>query len=71
MIGNVYQWDTVWENGDFMKGGWAGQGLMINPGRDLVAVWTGYYDDEGENISVLPMIRSIWAGVFDDSEGSR
>jgi CubicO group peptidase (beta-lactamase class C family) len=67
VLGNVYQWDSVWENGDFMKGGWAGQGLMINPGRDLVAVWTGYYDEEGKNISVLPMIRAIWDGVFGDS----
>ncbi len=71
VIGNVYQWDTVWENGDFMKGGWAGQGLMINPDRDLVAVWTGYYDDEGRNISLLPMIRSIWAGVFGGSGESQ
>ncbi len=62
--GNVYQWDMVWDNDDFMKGGWAGQGLMINPGKDLVAVWTGYYDEAGNNISVLPMIRAIWAGLF-------
>lgn len=64
--GNVYQWDRVWDNDDFLKGGWAGQGLMINPTRDLVAVWTGYFDEEGKNVSVLPMIRSIWAGVFSD-----
>ena len=64
---NVYQWDAVYTNDDFMKAGWAGQGLMINPRKDLVAVWTGYYDEEGSNISVLPMIREIWAGLWPDA----
>ena len=66
--GNVYQWDMVWENGDFMKGGWAGQGLMINPHKDLVAVWTGYFDEQGQEISILPMLRSIFAGVYPESD---
>ena len=39
---NVYQWDAVYKNDDFFKGGWAGQGLLINPTKDIVAVWTGY-----------------------------
>tara|TARA_B100001758_G_scaffold42127_1_gene33253 strand:- start:973 stop:1467 length:495 start_codon:yes stop_codon:yes gene_type:complete len=43
---NIYQWDAVYENGDFFKGGWAGQGLLINAERDTVAVWTGYKKDE-------------------------
>ena len=43
---NIYLWDAVYENGDFFKGGWAGQGLLINAERDTVAVWTGYKKDE-------------------------
>lgn len=61
---NVYQWDQVYTNYDFLKGGWAGQGLLINPKRDLVAVWTGYYKDDGTNVSVLPMLRAILEGVY-------
>jgi CubicO group peptidase (beta-lactamase class C family) len=63
--GNVYQWDMVWDNDDFMKGGWAGQGLLINSEKDLVAVWTGYFDEQGNNVSVLPMLRSIFTGLYD------
>ena len=61
---NVYQWDTVYTNDDLFKGGWAGQGLLINPTRDLVAVWTGYYDADGNNIDLLPMVREIFSGAF-------
>lgn len=62
---NVYQWDTVWNNHDFLKGGWAGQGLLINPKRDLVAVWTGYFkDDNYSELELLPIVRSVLEGVF-------
>ena len=62
---NVYQWDTVWTNNDFIKGGWAGQGLLINPERDLVAVWTGYFkDDNNSEVELLPILRTMLEGVF-------
>ena len=62
---NVYQWDIVWNNNDFLKGGWAGQGLLINPERDLVAVWTGYFkDDNHSEVELLPILRSVLEGVF-------
>ena len=61
---NVYQWDEVYTNNDIYKGGWAGQGLLINPDRDLVAVWVGY--DAGvegvENAS--GPVREVIEGVF-------
>jgi CubicO group peptidase (beta-lactamase class C family) len=62
---NVYQWDLVWANGDIYKGGWAGQGLLVNPIRDLVAVYTGYFkDDEHSELSVLPRLREVLNSVF-------
>ncbi len=62
---NVYQWDRVFTNNDLYKGGWAGQGLLINPDLDLVAVWVGYSkDDENSEMSHLPRIREVLAGVF-------
>jgi len=67
---NVYQWDTVWANKDFLKGGWAGQGLLINPERDLVAVWTGYFkDDKRSEMELLPILRTVLEGVFGPKSG--
>jgi CubicO group peptidase (beta-lactamase class C family) len=61
---NVYQWDLVWQNNDFFKGGWAGQGLLINPTRDLVAVWTGYYREDGTEVELLPILRKVLENEF-------
>jgi len=63
---NVYQWDQVYTNNDIYKGGWTGQGLLINPDRDLVAVWVGY--DAGiEGVrSAYGPVREVLEGVFGD-----
>jgi len=63
---NVYQWDQVYTNNDIYKGGWAGQGLLINPDRDLVAVWVGY-DAGVEGVrSAFGPVREVLEGVFGD-----
>jgi CubicO group peptidase (beta-lactamase class C family) len=36
---NHWQWDAVWEDGDFYKGGVFGQGLYVSPRNDLVIAW--------------------------------
>lgn len=62
---NVYQWDRIYRNGDFYKGGWAGQGLITNPDRDVVAVWAGYMKDgPHREANHLPIVRSVLEGVF-------
>jgi len=63
---NVYQWDMVYSNNDVYKGGWAGQGLLVNPDRDLVAVYTGYFNGDQSELSVLPRLRQVLNGVFGD-----
>ena len=64
---NIYQWDEIGVNGDIWKGGWAGQGLLINPQRDVVVVFTGYFkDDEQSEITAEPIIRSMVDAVFAD-----
>ena len=68
---NVYQWDLVFTNNDIYKGGWAGQGLLVNPDRDLVAVFVGYSNDDESELDVLPRLRQVLSGVFggdDDPE---
>ena len=63
---NIYQWDYVYDNNDFFKGGWAGQGLLINPTRDLVAVFTGYKRNEDHHaMEMRSIIREVLDGVFD------
>jgi len=61
---NVYQWDQVYTNNDIYKGGWAGQGLLINPDRDLVAVWVGYDAATDGVISAFGPVREVLEGVF-------
>ena len=62
---NGYQWDLVFDNNDFFKGGWAGQGLLINSDRDYVAAYTGYFKDaENSEVALLPVLRNVLEGVF-------
>ncbi len=61
---NVYQWDRVFLNNDIFKGGWAGQGLLINPDRDLVAVWVGYDAGVEDVRNTLGPVREVLEGVF-------
>jgi CubicO group peptidase (beta-lactamase class C family) len=65
---NVYQWDLVFSNNDVFKGGWAGQGLLVNPDRDLVAVYVGYYNEDQSELPVLPRLRQVLNGVFGESD---
>jgi CubicO group peptidase (beta-lactamase class C family) len=68
---NVYQWDLVFTNNDLFKGGWAGQGLLVNPDRDLVAVYAGYFNDDQSELEVLPRLRQVLNGVFGEAEESK
>ena len=69
---NVYQWDAVFDNNDVYKGGWAGQGLLINPDRDYVAVYAGYFKDaEKSEIRLLPILRAVLEGVFGEKGSER
>ena len=62
---NVYQWDRVFKNNDIYKGGWAGQGLLVNPDRDVVAVYVGYAKDAAfSEVDVLPRLRQVLEGVY-------
>jgi CubicO group peptidase (beta-lactamase class C family) len=61
---NVYQWDQVLTNNDVYTGGWAGQGLLVNPDRDLVAVYVGFFNEDQSELSVLPRLRQVLNGVF-------
>jgi CubicO group peptidase (beta-lactamase class C family) len=62
---SAYQWDKVYKNHDFFKGGWCGQGLLVNPDKDLVAVFTGYCKDaQSSEADLLPILRQVLKDVF-------
>ncbi len=62
---NIYQWDAIFTNDNFYKSGWAGQGLIVNPTRDVVAVFTSYFkDDEHSEMPLGPVIFEVLEGVF-------
>lgn len=50
-----YQWDEIYDDGDFYKGGHAGQGLYISTSRDLVITFYGTYNTDLEEHQ-LPVI---------------
>jgi len=66
---NVYQWDEIYTNDNFYKGGWAGQGLVVNPTRDVVAVFTGYFkDDQYSEVKFEPRLFEMLDAVFGSME---
>ena len=63
---NVYQWDKVFKNNDIYKGGWGGQGLLVNPDRDLVAVYTGYFKKDQSEVRLLGILRTLLDELYDE-----
>ena len=61
---NVYQWDSVFRNNDMYKGGWGGQGLLVNPERDLVAVYTGYFKKDQSEVRLLRLLRTVLEELY-------
>ncbi len=63
---NGYQWDEIYDDGDFYKGGHAGQGLYISTSKDLVIAFYGTYNTNLQEHQ-LPVISRQLAksGLFD------
>ena len=57
---SAWQWDYVWEDGAFFKSGYDGQGLYVDPARELVIAWFGTGIDFSETINdMLPVARQL------------
>lgn len=50
---NSYQWDAVFSDGDFYKGGMNGQGIYVSPEKDVVVAWfaTGFSEIRMESFA--------------------
>lgn len=56
----AWQWDQVWEDGGAFKGGYLGQGLYVDPARDLVVAWYGTgLDFSSEQTDMLSVARQL------------
>ena len=49
----------IWDDGALFRGGYSGQGIIGDPGRDIVAVWYGTSGTDGESHQLLPLIRKL------------
>lgn len=61
---SMYQWDSIDKQGNMFKGGWAGQGLLINPEKDIVAVYAGYFKEDYSEERFTPLLFQLINGVF-------
>jgi CubicO group peptidase (beta-lactamase class C family) len=62
---SLYQWDAVTTDGTMFKGGWAGQGLLVNAKWDVVVVYAGYFKDDRQSEAALaPVLFRVLNGVF-------
>ena len=66
---NIYQWDMVFEDGTLYKGGWAGQGIIVNPIHDYVFVWNSYFKDKEESETKLtPIMFFLAKNLFKENK---
>lgn len=64
---NIYQWGAVYTNGAMLQGGWGGQGLIVNPLHDTVAVFAAYTKEDGSEIDLEPIVLEMLDELFGDA----
>ena len=70
-LNTVFQWGVT-ESGDWLEhGGWGGQGLLISPTRDVVAVYTAYSEKITSKynfsaIELTPVVFDVVNTVFSE-----
>jgi CubicO group peptidase (beta-lactamase class C family) len=60
----TYQWDRVYRDGSFFKGGFGGQGLYVSPERDVVLAYVGTHGYKAPAPPVLEVCRKLVADLF-------
>lgn len=61
-IGNAYQWDAVFEDGDLYKSGLCGQALYVSPQTDTVVVYFSTTWQSSQ--AMVPYTREIVKQIF-------
>ncbi|MGH9321784.1 MAG: hypothetical protein ACRD21_27175 [Vicinamibacteria bacterium] len=60
----TYQWDRVYRDGSFFKGGFGGQGLYVSPERDVVIAYFGTHGYDAPGPPVLEVCRRMVGDRF-------
>jgi CubicO group peptidase (beta-lactamase class C family) len=62
----AYQWNSIYSHDWLEHGGWGGQGLLISPSRDVVALFTSYSKEDYSEIDLSAVIYNLLNTVFSD-----
>jgi len=55
-----YHWDVIFEDGDFFKEGFGGQGLYISPSKRLIiGFFSASKDETNNNNNMISLVRSL------------
>ena len=65
---NTYAWGVGNESGYLSHGGWGGQGLIIHPEKDVVAVFTSYVKQDYSEVSLQSAVFKVLDEVFVDQK---
>jgi len=65
---NTYTWGVGVESGYLSHGGWGGQGLIIHPEKDVVAVFTSYSKEDYSEVDLQKSVFRVLDQVFVESE---
>jgi CubicO group peptidase (beta-lactamase class C family) len=68
MLSNSRQWDLIWPDGDFWKGGMMSQGLYVSPDKDLVIA---YFSLNAPDRSIDRYLRPIATSKLIISQSSQ
>jgi CubicO group peptidase (beta-lactamase class C family) len=61
---NTYAWGVGNETGYLSHGGWGGQGLIIHPEKDVVAVFTSYTKEDYSEVSLQGAMFKVLDETF-------
>lgn len=62
----MYQWEEVYSHDWLNHGGWGGQGLMISPSRDVVALFTSYTKEDNSEVDLSTVMFDLLNTVFSE-----
>lgn len=65
---NTYAWGVGVESGYISHGGWGGQGLIIHPEKDVVAVFTSYSKQDYSEVSLQEAVFKVLDETFVNPE---
>jgi len=65
---NTYAWGVGNDSGYLSHGGWGGQGLIIHPNKDIVAVFTSYTKDDFSEVSLQDAVFKVLDETFVKAE---